>query len=378
VRVRAFTLPDRSPLDLAITFSPAYFHADASGGGEYQDERWKNHRAEWADMFADHYMTPDNLYGGAAWSPDFENLERLHREGRLGRFNLGYYGDCGETEAEITAWRAATIDAIRPRYEKAKQLGILDHAYIYGCDENPADRFPGVERAAKLLKQAFPEVFVLTTTYDHTFGLESVIHSMDGFCPLTPSFDATRAAKARAAGKQVWWYICCGPHHPYANMFIEYPAIEGRLLMGAMTAKYRPDGFLYYQTSIWNAPPIDSGPFTKWDPRSWTTYHGDGSWTCPGPDGTPLPTIRLENFRDGLEDYAYYRILEATVAKVEADAKLHAKSARWLARAKAALAVPDDVVRSMTEYTHDPAAIYRYRQTLADAIEAAPVKAAQL
>ena len=136
----------------------------------------------------------------------------------------------------------------------------------------------------------------------------SVIKSMDAFCPLTPSFDPAKAAKARAAGKQVWWYICCGPHHPHANMFIEYPAIEGRLLMGAMTAKQRPDGFLYYQISIWNSrQPITSGPFTDWDPRSWTTYHGDGSWTCVGPDGTPLPTIRLENFRDGLEDYAYVR-----------------------------------------------------------------------
>jgi hypothetical protein len=62
---------------------------------------------------------------------------------------------------------------------------------------------------------------------------------------LTPSFDPEKAARARAAGKQVWWYICCAPHHPSANMFIECSAIEGRLLMGAMSAKYRPDGFLY-------------------------------------------------------------------------------------------------------------------------------------
>ena len=97
-------------------------------------------------------------------------------------------------------------------------------------------------------------------------------------------------------------------------MFIEYPAIEGRLLMGAMTARQRPDGFLYYQISIWNSRrPITSGPFTDWDPRSWTTYHGDGSWTCVGPDGAPVPTIRLENFRDGLEDFAAVRALEDLV-----------------------------------------------------------------
>ena len=96
-------------------------------------------------------------------------------------------------------------------------------------------------------------VLVMTTTYDQSYGMQSAIKSMDAFCPLTPSFDPAKAAKARAAGKRVWWYICCGPHHPHANMFIEYPAIEGRLLMGAIAARQRPDGFLYYQISIWNS-----------------------------------------------------------------------------------------------------------------------------
>jgi len=232
-----------------------------------------------------------------------------------------------------------------------------------------------IQRAAEILKAEFPDVMVMTTTYDHDYGLDSVIKSVDAFCPLTPRFDPDKAAKARSQGKQVWWYICCAPHGPHANMFIECPAIEGRLLMGAMTAKYRPDGFLYYQISIWNSQrPIDSGPFTDWDPRSWTTYHGDGSWTCAGPDGTPLPTIRLENFRDGLEDYAYYRILEATVAKVEASLKRRAEHTKWLLQAKNLLMVPEELVKSRTEFTNDPAEVYRYRDHVAAAIEAAGIE----
>ena len=84
--------------------------------------------------------------------------------------------------------------------------------------------------------------------------------------------------------------------------------------MGAMTAKYRPDGFLYYQTSLWQAKePIRKGPFTNWDPRSYRDAHGDGSWLCMREGGLPVPTIRLENYRDGLEDYAYVRILEEAI-----------------------------------------------------------------
>ena len=102
---------------------------------------------------------------------------------------------------------------------------------------------------------------------------------MDWFTPLTPKFDVQKANASRAKGHQVWWYICCGPHAPHANMFIECQPIEARILMGAMTTRMRPDGFLYYQISIWNSTKcITSGPFTDWNPRSWTTYHGDGAW----------------------------------------------------------------------------------------------------
>ncbi|MCE5217811.1 DUF4091 domain-containing protein, partial [bacterium] len=346
---------------------------------DYPINAWRRHKSEWADMLADYYITYDSLYGYTDWAPDFVELKRLHDEGRLGTFNLGYYGTLGEGEAAAKSWQTGTIDRLKPRYEKAKELGILDHAYIYGCDENPKDAFPGVQRAAKSLKEHFPGVPIMTTTYDNTYGQETEIKSMDAWCPLTPRFDATRAAEVRKLGREVWWYICCGPHHPYCNMFVEYPATEGRVLMGAQTAKFRPDGFLYYQISIWNSSKcIDSGPFTDWDPRSWTTYHGDGSWTCAGPDGTPLPTIRLENFRDGLEDYAYYRTLEAMVAQVEASSELKAEKSEWLTKAKQALQVPDSVTKSMAVYTRDPAAIYRYRTRLAAAIEAAGMPAPEL
>ncbi len=130
--------------------------------------------------------------------------------------------------------------------------------------------FERVERAAATLKRELPGVPVFTTARDKNDGLDSPLPSVDWWCPLTPDFDPERAGRARAAGRQVWWYICCcSPHHLYANMFLEYPAIEARLPMWAMTAEDRPDGFLYYQISIWNSRrPILDGPFTGWDPRS--------------------------------------------------------------------------------------------------------------
>ena len=381
VRVYGFDLPDASPLPLAITFAP-HDHPRPESKAEqatwrksedYPINAWKRRRARWADFLAEYYITMDSLYDYGGRLPAFEELSRLRDQGRLGMFNLGYYGKCGEGPEAVASWEAKVLGQLRPRYEKAKELGLLSHAYIYGCDEHAEKDFPHVQRAAERLKATFPDVPVMTTTYDHSYGRDSVIKSMDWWCPLTPRYDVEKAAEARSRGKQVWWYICCGPRHPHANMFVEYPAIEGRLLMGAMSARYRPDGFLYYQISIWNSrKPITKGPFTDWDPRSWTTYHGDGSWTCVGPGGTPLPTVRLENFRDGLEDYAYARILEATLAKVE-EGGTGAGRGAWVAKAKAALVVPEAVVKNMREYTSEPAALYRWRDAMAEAVETAGV-----
>ena len=383
LEVYPFVLPDASPLPMAITFHPEDHPSTATKtlqeqwrkSPDYPINAWKKHRAEWVDFLADYFITIDSLYDYGDWKPDFKALSRLRYQGRLGRFNLGYYGKCMPGEKAIAKWRKEVIEQrLKPRYEQAKKLGLLDQAYIYGCDEHGKKDFPHVERAAALLKKAFPDVMIMTTTYDHSFGLDSVLRSIDAFCPLTPRYNAERAAKARAGGRQVWWYICCGPRHPYPNMFIEYPAIEGRLLMGAMSTRYRPDGFLYYQISIWNSQHcIESGPFTDWDPRSWTSFHGDGSWTCAGPDGTPLPTIRLENFRDGLEDYAYARILDRLLKAAKKNTAVRQQHAAWISRAEALLAVPDEVLKNNTVYTRDPAVLRRYRTDLAHTIIAAPI-----
>ena len=141
------------------------------------------------------------------------------------------------------------------------------------------------------------------------------------------------------------------PKPPYPTSYIETPVIVTRLLMGAMTAKYRPDGYLYYSVSHWNATkPITSGPFTDWPALSLPPdFNGDGCWVCVGPDGIPLSTLRLENFRDGLEDFAYVKLIEARGEKVE---------------------VPEAVVKSVTEYTFDTETLRAWREALADRIEA--------
>ena len=356
VRVNDFTLPKTAVIPTAISFHPPIITTwDAESQRRKKDPEdvsniWKRHEDEWTDFAADHLISVDYLY--PACGPRFDQLMRLKEQGRLGWFNLGYWrhnDKDGETGSE--KWRKQWFTRKDENYRKAKELGILDHAYNYGADEIPKKDFPKVAIAAKCMKERYPEVPLLTTAYDPDSGVNgSPLSVIDWFTPLTDMYDLKKAEASRAAGHKVWWYISNLPLTHWANMFVEKEPIETRLLMGAMTERMKVDGFLFYATCSWgkNRKPITSGPYTDWDPVSYEDYHGCGSWMYLGPDGTPVTTIRLENYRDGLEDLAYAKLLKEKGIE---------------------LPVPEDVMKDMTHFTQKAAPLMAWRDRMADLLE---------
>ena len=348
ITVRGFTLPITSPMPLAISFCPSPASPCYKGVEENIDE--------WTDFLADHFITIDSLY--LAGKPRWEQLLRLKEQGRLNRFQLSMWSDFKRSAEAEKNWMESE-NAGKPRldaaYAKAKALGLLDHAYIYGMDEQPTNRFPAMKASLPQLKKWYPGVPFMTTCFDYTYGEDGVLSDVDVFIPDTTKYDFANAEAARANGRHVWWYLACVPHAPYANFFVEGDGIEPRSLMGVQAIKYRPEGFLYYATAIWRKnKPVVKGPFTDWNPLSWggpgNEYNGDGSWTIPGPGGKPLETVRLYNFRDGLEDYAYAKIL-------------FERTGRWPE-------IPVSIVESVTNYNVSAEVHLRWRDELARQIEA--------
>ena len=364
IRVNKFAVGKASPLPLAISCKVP------STNGVPDKARLE----KYCDFFADYYMTYDTLYAVTSQNrdPSWNLLVRLKAQGRLGMFCLAYFGGLGEGPKAEAKWRAERFPAVRERYETAKRLGILNKAYFYGCDEANAPAFTNVQRKAAILHREFPGVPVMTTARDKMLGTgDSPLTDIDIHCPALCFWASRPVRKAQSQGKKVWWYFCNVPSVPYANTVIEAPPIEIRSLMGAQTQKFKPDGFLYYATNKrYTQPPILKGPFTEWDPGM-SNPHGDGQWTCSGtPDAMPLATLRLENFRDGLEDLWYVRLLEWEwkIKKMEGCDS----SAEWFAAAKAALAVPDEVAHRTNSFSIDPVVLYRWRDNIADLIEATP------
>lgn len=391
VRVNDFALGRVSALPLAITFRPSpsgSVHEVASVEAKRRDPEgpvnvWRRHFDEWVDFLADYLITYDDIYHfdkveSERGQERLRALKRLRDQGRIGWFNIGHWWRNPDRNSvnSIGKWREEYIPRLRDFYEAAKELGVADLAYAYGCDEFFPKSFESVREAAEEVKKALPNVPVFTTTFDGNFGVGSALGIVDWFCPGTAAFTRKSGTggvdAARKEGRKVWWYVCDGPLPPYANLWVENQPIEARLLMGAQAVRMKPDGFLYYQISKWANPRcITSGPFTDWEPLNWKTYHGDGQLTCIGPDGTPLPTVRLENFRDGLEDYAYAKILERMLKERETGNRERGTE-DWVRRAREALAVPVEVMESMTNFTDSAEAVYRWRDEMADLIEEAP------
>lgn len=386
IRVRDFEIPSTSPIPIQIPAGNKLFFS------MFSDRNWDEIKFEIADFQADYFVTWDNLYT-IDGNPDWEVLEYLKKQDRLGKFNLYplHYGigpgkadmkrmaEISDEEAE--AVMAELIEKIRPYYEEAKQRGLLEHAYLYGMDENSPAYLLTVKRISDHLKQAFPEVPIATTAFDFTYGEQSQAENVDIWIPMIHEYKFELAEERREQGKSVWWYNCKTPAHPYPNQFTEYPAIEQRLMHGAMSAKYKVEGFLYYsffrawrQPNIPERKVIDQGPFTEWDPcamafSKYDLYNGEGYMAYPGPNGRPMPSLRLENFRDGFEDLAWWTILRKQADSLEGNQVLSEQASQWLAEAQKALVVPDHVVKSAYEFTLNPDHVLQWRTRIGDLIE---------
>ncbi|MBR2839166.1 MAG: DUF4091 domain-containing protein [Kiritimatiellae bacterium] len=369
VRVNAFELPATSPLPTMITFSPWFDSSNpkydesykaAMTGPDSPIVRWRSRKREWCDFLADYYITMDTIYLRND-SPDVDSFRRLKGQGRLGLVNIGnwnFFKDGDEAN-----WREKTLRRLKTSYGKIKSAGLESHAYLYGADEVSSERLQEVSRCVDLLRKEFPGVPIATTAYDHSLGVGSPLTNVSWFVVQLNYWNPQKAKESRELGHKVWWYTCNVPANEYPNMFLESQAIEARLLQGALAVKYRPDGFLMYQIADWKTPTCTvSGPFTDIKARTWGMHNGEGCWTCVGRGGRPLPTLRLENFRDGLEDLAYAKLLEARLENAPGDQA-------WVDSAKRLLAVPESVAKSLTDYSDDPQSIYAWRDAMADLLE---------
>lgn len=366
VRVWNFDLP-RAPVQK--TAFALFQHELAEWYGKPVSDEM---RKQWYAFMLDYRLNPTNIYSKTP-QPERDLMEFCVERG-LNSFTLActwhkYENEKGgqELAALIEDWQAY----LKPR-------GWWDMTYIYGFDECPREKFWEMRETYGWLKRRFPDLRRMTTVMPHP-ELKGYV---DIWVPLTSHYNHEQAEEYRRDGDEVWTYVCCHPYHPWPNFFIDYPAIDPRIIFW-QNWKYNVPGFLYYAVNLWetNRNPeqgpddplirrmMEAGkrwPEIPWNTFTCATFNGDGQLLYPGPQGQPLASIRLASIRDGIDDYDYFAILKSLTDKAESSG---AASPRLLQRARAALKVRPEVAASMTEYTRDPDVLYAARQELAQLIE---------
>jgi hypothetical protein len=202
--------------------------------------------------------------------------------------------------------------------------GWLSRLQVYQCDEPPAGcTWPKLLSGANALRDAAPGVPVLVTTNISLATQNGVLDGIDMLAPVVDHVQPKNAPSQRDSynewqshpGKQLWWYQSCdqyescqdGTPGPKTSTWPVYTVdgspVRNRVFQW-LAFLYKIQGELYFATDAWGDNP--------WDHLYLAAGNGSGALFYPGTTsrigGTtpiPIPSIRLNLIRDGMEDYEY-------------------------------------------------------------------------
>ena len=121
-------------------------------------------------------------------------------------------------------------------------------------------------------------------------------------------FEQAAVRKRLTAGEEIWSYTAlCQGHQDTLFWELDFPLLNYRIPMW-ISWRLGVTGLLYWSTTNWaSAGDVWTNPLTYED-----QYNMEGSLLYPGADAGVqgfIPSIRLKEIREGLEDYEYLKIL---------------------------------------------------------------------
>jgi hypothetical protein len=321
-----FTLPDGSPI--ATHFGSLDGIAERHGVSRTSND-FANLQARYSEAMAEHRIDPpipENLRpplksdGSIDWKKTHEALKRYLSSYNIRSIQIPTFRFSDPTKSN----RKYVIRYLQSYYDYLKSQGWDKGAYYYPLDEpNSKEAYDQVRTYAQLVHEANPNIRLLCTeqpyTQDPAWG--DLYDAVDIWCPLFAFFDEESAMAARKRGNDIWTYtaLCqkAPPYHPQfaqisgqPTLFwqIDFPVLNYRVPLWIMW-RYGIKGLLYWSSVYWGGPERD-----VWtDPGFRNRYNGDGFLFYPGTEAGihgPVTSIRLKVLREGLEDYAYFTLLE--------------------------------------------------------------------
>jgi hypothetical protein len=242
-----------------------------------------------------------------------------------GVLSLGTYGGFGAPDAQ----KLASVEAIADVLAQRSLLATTD-TFVYAIDEDCESPYGA---AWKRLLAGSSNANVKKVRVAWTCSTDATKQPVD-IAIQAATFDAQRTARARAMGKEVWAY---NGRMPETGSFLtDTPATSPRV-NGWLAGMFDIGRWFFWETTFWYDD--NRGGHGAFDPFvTAETFHnadgdyamGDGVLVYPGKqvdvftshslgmDGV-VASIRLKNWRRGIEDAGYLRLAYAAAPK-EAEA----------------------------------------------------------
>jgi len=277
-------------------------------------------------------------------------------------------------------YKRAYQACLRAYWDHMKAKGWADRVVLYISDEPHDWRHEYVIRQMQalcaMIHEVDPKIPIYSSTWHHqprwdgSLDVWGVGHQ--GRTPL----ETMRAVRSR--GDRLWFTtdgeMCTDtpyaaverllPHYCFAH------GAEAYEFWGADWLTYNPYAF------GWHA-------YIRQSDRPGSEYYvrypnGDGYLAYPGsPVGRagPVSTVRLEQAREGVEDYEYLYLLRERIRKAKAAGRAQgdaavAEAEKVLEAAAALVPIPNAGGRYSTKILPDPDAVFRLKERLGRAIEA--------
>lgn len=320
LQVYNFSLPVSPGLRTAFGITEG--HIPTQEGIAASGSTYEKYRRAYYEMLLSHRISPYNIPVDLM----SKDAEQYLNDPRMTSFIIPYLDDDSKLKALV---------------ERLRKGGWLQKGYFYVVDEpftkgsfaqldKVCERIHSIDRSLKIVAPYYrnPDFDDKLTVYDMLKGKINI------WCYNTNFYNKEALDGRKAAGDEVWNYVCCGPGKPFANFFIQMDAIDHRMLFW-QEWKYRSEGLLYWSTTWWD--PSESGTKDPWEDMATIKginkdVYGDGALLYPGRKvGVygPLPSLRLKMIRMGMQDYEYIRMAAAKAGEVKADIVVNGQVKTW-------------------------------------------------
>jgi hypothetical protein len=235
---------------------------------------------------------------------------------------------------------------------------LEDRVFVALATRPGQPAWPRVFDRAQAWRETAPHIPVMVST----FGVQPFLTDVaDIWTVHAPMLDTTNNAAILGRideGGEVWWSIDLSPPRPYGNFFVDFAAMEHRVLFW-QTWALGLKGFQYWAINY--APPKQDPWQSQLDA---TPVNGDGFLVYPSPSG-PVNSLRWEIIRDGVDDYDYLVLLSDAMAELAS----RGGHESLMTQGNAARNL-QELTSSLTNFTRDGQVLQKKRREIAEAIVA--------